>query len=636
VRWIRRLVVISTVPLGAVLGVAALPYVLTPVYRFPVADTFHGRGWYNPYDSAPPHWRRVNLHAHSRVWGGITKGGESPDVVRQHYRALGYDAFALSNYHHRAAIAATDELSVYEHGFNLIKAHYLVIGGDKVNWFDFPFGQTVHQQQYVLDRLRTSGSLVAIAHPHIRNARRLDQLARLTGYELLEIASAFGVSERHWEAALDAGRIVWALGSDDSHRVGDPRQTGIVWTSLATSSLHPDTVRDVLRAGRHVVVRGRNGEEDARLTELSMRHDTLTVRFVGDIEWIRVLTTAGAVVAEVSGREAIIPVPSAAPYVRVVAKSMKTTMYLNPVFRTDSAGIRRITAEFDTVMTWSLRCLLAACLIVLPLLSVRHLYTRPAIHRAMRAVVVALTLGGPIAADAQGPAYGPGERARYDVEYSGIPVGRGEITNLGVDTVRGTLAWRLRLDVRGGIPLFRVHERMESWYEPITQSSQRFVQTLREGSRHTDRRFEFFPERRAFLQEGQPGSEATVASPLDEVSFLWFVRGHPLEVGRSYEWDRYFRPRINPVRLHVLRRDTIDVPAGRFPSLVVQPVFKSGGIFAEGGRAEIWLSDDDRRIVVQMRSRMRIGSINLLLRDYRASGDTGTAFSATASSPRTR
>jgi hypothetical protein len=67
----------------------------------------------------------------------------------------------------------------------------------------------------------------------------------------------------------------------------------------------------------------------------------------------------------------------------------------------------------------------------------------------------------------------------------------------------------------------------------------------------------------------------------------------------------------------VLRKETIDVPAGRFNCIVVQPVIKTPGIFSENGNAEVWLSDDSRHVLVQLKSRLSFGSINLYLRSYK-------------------
>ena len=48
--------------------------------------------------------------------------------------------------------------------------------------------------------------------------------------------------------------------------------------------------------------------------------------------------------------------------------------------------------------------------------------------------------------------------------------------------------------------------------------------------------------------------------------------------------------------------------------VVVRPVIKTKGIFSEGGRAEIWFADDSTRRIIQMKSRLSFGSLNLYLK----------------------
>ena len=91
-------------------------------------------------------------------------------------------------------------------------------------------------------------------------------------------------------------------------------------------------------------------------------------------------------------------------------------------------------------------------------------------------------------------------------------------------------------------------------------------------------------------------------NPLDDGSFLYFLRTIPLDVGETYSFERYFRPDRNPVTIKVLRRERIRVPAGEFDAIVIQPVIKSRGIFSENGHAEVWLSDDENHIMLQMKS----------------------------------
>jgi hypothetical protein len=214
--------------------------------------------------------------------------------------------------------------------------------------------------------------------------------------------------------------------------------------------------------------------------------------------------------------------------------------------------------------------------------------------------------------------FGPGERMEYDVRFGSIRVGNAHMEVVGLDNVRGRPAWHTAFWVQGGNFLYRVNDVYESWMDAETLSSLRFVQELEEGGKDTERRFEIYPERSVFVQTSKKPAkeEKSVSQPLDDGSFLYFIRTIPLEVGQTYDFNRYFRPDRNPVRIRVLRKERVKVPAGTFNAIVIQPVIKTKGIFSENGHAEIWLSDDDRRIMLQLKSRLSFGSLNLFLKSY--------------------
>jgi hypothetical protein len=222
-----------------------------------------------------------------------------------------------------------------------------------------------------------------------------------------------------------------------------------------------------------------------------------------------------------------------------------------------------------------------------------------------------------------------GERASYAVHFGPLRVGSGAMEVVGLDTLRGEETLRIRFTVKGGTFFYRVDDVMESWLEPRTLRSLRFTQELNEGRRHYVRRFDFFADTRTFLQEGKH-PQPSVAAPLDEASFFYFVRTQTLAVGQSYEYDRYFRPASNPVRLRVMRRERIKVPAGTFDALVVQPVIRTSGIFSEGGKAELWISDDSSHVVLQLKSQLSFGSLNLYLEKYEPGGPKSEAVATTA------
>ena len=220
--------------------------------------------------------------------------------------------------------------------------------------------------------------------------------------------------------------------------------------------------------------------------------------------------------------------------------------------------------------------------------------------------------------------FGVGERMEYEVRFGRLKVGNAHMEVVALEHIRGRTAWHTAFWVQGGNFLYRVNDVYESWIDAETLSSLRFVQELEEGGKSTTRKFEIYPERSVFIQTNKkdPKEEKSVPNPLDDGSFLYFVRTIPLVVGQTYDFERYFRPDRNPVRIKVLRKERITVPAGRFNAIVIQPVIKTKGIFSENGHAEIWLSDDDRHIILQLKSRLSFGSLNLFLKSYYPSPST--------------
>ena len=212
--------------------------------------------------------------------------------------------------------------------------------------------------------------------------------------------------------------------------------------------------------------------------------------------------------------------------------------------------------------------------------------------------------------------YGIGEKLVYDLAVGGAKVGTGTMSIVDSESINGHDTFHSVFEIKGGFLFFKVNDRLESWFEPNSATTHRFYQLLNEGSYHKDRYFEIYPDRAMLHQRGFE-EKASVPEPLDDASFFYFVRTVPLNVGETYTYSRYFRPDKNPVIVKVLRREKVKVGAGTFNTIVLQPVIKSGGLFAEGGEALIWVTDDDKRIMVQLRAKMPVlQSLDLFLKSY--------------------
>ena len=220
--------------------------------------------------------------------------------------------------------------------------------------------------------------------------------------------------------------------------------------------------------------------------------------------------------------------------------------------------------------------------------------------------------------------FSAGEVAAYAVSFGILHVGNGSMMLTAGDTVRGHAAWHAVFVMNGGTLFFKVRDRIESWFDVGTLSSLRFSQKLHEAGYRADRRFEVYPER-ATYQQRDKAERPSVPAPLDDASFLYFIRTLPLELGHRYEFRRYFQPEGNPVVIRVVRRERVTVPAGTFDAVVVQPQITTQGIFSEKGHAEVWISTDPSHVIVQVKSQLAFGSINLYLSRFTRGAGAGTA-----------
>ncbi|HDH34554.1 MAG TPA: DUF3108 domain-containing protein, partial [Nitrospirae bacterium] len=82
----------------------------------------------------------------------------------------------------------------------------------------------------------------------------------------------------------------------------------------------------------------------------------------------------------------------------------------------------------------------------------------------------------------------------------------------------------------------------------------------------------------------------------------------PMEIGKTEYISMFDSKKIFDAEINVLKKENISVPAGKFDTIVINPVLQTEGLFVRNGKMFIWLTDDERKIPVMFRSKVKIGS----------------------------
>jgi hypothetical protein len=219
-----------------------------------------------------------------------------------------------------------------------------------------------------------------------------------------------------------------------------------------------------------------------------------------------------------------------------------------------------------------------------------------------------------------------GERFDYVAKYNILNVGSATIEVASIDTVRNRPAYHFRflLNASALFGSFTLQSQIESWTDTATFHAMRFRRNNVQRGKQYLRSFEILADSGYYRQvDPEPlPPDRSVSEPLDDASFLYFVRTTPLEVGKTYRFNRYYWAAKNPIVIKVLKRETLELPDGsKAPCLVLNPVVGETGLFAGRADARVWLTEDARRIPVQIRSRQPFGEITLKLQRI---GQTGS------------
>lgn len=202
--------------------------------------------------------------------------------------------------------------------------------------------------------------------------------------------------------------------------------------------------------------------------------------------------------------------------------------------------------------------------------------------------------------------------------------GRGVMRVQAGEAVRGRTTLLLQSDLRGRVAFFSAVDQTQSWLDPARMTSLRFSKHERHPLASFDEAVELYPDDGRWVSARDTG-DLTSAAPLDELSFIYFLRTLPLTEGDEHVFERHFDPARNPTRIRVIGRETITVPAGEFPTIVVEMVVRDQRRYGGDGTVRLHLSDDARRLPVRIASTMRTAGTTVLSLESATLGTTRVA-----------
>lgn len=241
----------------------------------------------------------------------------------------------------------------------------------------------------------------------------------------------------------------------------------------------------------------------------------------------------------------------------------------------------------------------------------------------MRGVLAAAVLVAAGATEAQAQAALPFSAGETCVYRGSNVLGRIGTGTMAVEPGdAGTVL--LRFDFRGRVGPAGIEDRSRSWFDTAARGSRRFTKRERTPIASRDEDVRMDASARRWTAAAGGGGAMPTDTPLDELSFLYFIRTLRLADGDRYDLARHYDAARNPVRVRVVGRGSTDVPAGRFRTIQVEMRVRDPLRYQGEGVIRMHITDDARRVPVRIESNIpRAGRMVLSLES--GSGGCGAA-----------
>ncbi len=213
-------------------------------------------------------------------------------------------------------------------------------------------------------------------------------------------------------------------------------------------------------------------------------------------------------------------------------------------------------------------------------------------------------------------AFNAGEKLTFIIRYGVIKAGSSTMSIPETVICNGYECFKIQTEARSSSffsAFFKVRDQVVSYMDKNGLFTWGFEKHLREGRYRSDR-YVAYDQINGWAVTNKKDSLRIPPCVQDILTSLYYIRTQNLKVGKSLFLDNHADNKLYPLEVKVHKKERIKVKAGTFDCVVVEPILRASGIFKHKGRLLVWLTDDERKIPVQMKSKIIIGYITAELK----------------------
>ncbi|HRN27070.1 MAG: DUF3108 domain-containing protein [Ignavibacteriaceae bacterium] len=217
-------------------------------------------------------------------------------------------------------------------------------------------------------------------------------------------------------------------------------------------------------------------------------------------------------------------------------------------------------------------------------------------------------------------AFREGEKLTFDVKYGFVTAGVASFEIPKIKRISGREAYHVLFEVNTVSTFdnfFKVRDRYETYVDVEGIFPWRFEQHIREGSYSRD--FSAFFDQRKGKAKTSGGEYDIPKYVNDIVSAFFYARTLDytgLKVGDRIPLKNFYKDKVYDLDVVYHGKETIEVEAGKFDCIIVEPLVQEGGLFKNEGSIMIWLTNDEAKIPVRVKTKVVVGAINSDLTGY--------------------